>query len=348
MALLAAALAVPGTASADPDCNGSSHCYALAHTAINATQINAVGLGIWTECLHVADPVGDFATNEIWMWTDDDPVYFIEGGYIRGLVYGHSQQSFRWFWAEAAPSGFYTHYIQEAARYEFKNLSFYKEPTQGDRWSIRLAGTTVGLSDQSANGGIYVQVGAETTDPQVEDHGKSIDLRYRYNGASLWTVGTSYATGATAGVYTMASQPNVGGDGTEHWSLQDLCGSGPMAAAKAAAVAPRMSDLKANSLAFIAKLGKGNAEQKPAMRMVKSTRRAAQPGARLTSDQATYVIQATGKFTADLAPRPPKAPAPTGTVLTMVVDAQTGELTDWSLTKKLPRDLASLGKVSDL
>ncbi|PZG53119.1 hypothetical protein C1I98_06055 [Spongiactinospora gelatinilytica] len=109
-----------------------------------------------------------------------------------------------------------------------------------------------------------------------------------------------------------------------------------------------MSDLKANFLAFIAQLGKGNAEQKPAMRVVKSTRKAAQPGARLTTDQAAYVVQAIGNFTADMAPRPPNAKAPTGTVLTMVVDAQTGELTDWSLTKKPARDLASLGKVSDL
>jgi len=59
------------------------------------------------------------------------------------------------------------------------------------------------------------------------------------------------------------------------------------------------------------------------------------------------LIRMHGQFTADGAPRPPGAPAPTGTVMTVVVDATTGKVTDSSLGDTQP-DLAPLGTATTI
>jgi hypothetical protein len=62
-------------------------------------------------------------------------------------------------------------------------------------------------------------------------------------------------------------------------------------------------------------------------------------------DQAGYLIVAHGNFTEDNAPVPRGGLALTGTVLTVVVDATTGEITDWGLSDDVA-DLAKLGPVT--
>lgn len=52
-----------------------------------------------------------------------------------------------------------------------------------------------------------------------------------------------------------------------------------------------------------------------------------------------------GDFVANNAPRPSEAPAPRGSVLTLVVKATTGELTDFGIQNEAP-NLTSLGPVT--
>lgn len=59
----------------------------------------------------------------------------------------------------------------------------------------------------------------------------------------------------------------------------------------------------------------------------------------------SFLIVVTGKFVARNAPVPPGAPAPIGSVLTLVVDASTGEQTDFGIQDNVP-NLAALGPVS--
>jgi hypothetical protein len=58
----------------------------------------------------------------------------------------------------------------------------------------------------------------------------------------------------------------------------------------------------------------------------------------------SYLIAIRGHFTATV-PIPPGAKPPTGTVITMVVDARTGQVTDFGLSNRYP-PLARLGKVT--
>jgi hypothetical protein len=67
---------------------------------------------------------------------------------------------------------------------------------------------------------------------------------------------------------------------------------------------------------------------------------------RVDTDQPSYVIVLQGDFVSD-APRPYGAPAPTGTVLTLVLDPATGGVTDFGVRYSTP-DLTALGPGVDL
>jgi hypothetical protein len=62
------------------------------------------------------------------------------------------------------------------------------------------------------------------------------------------------------------------------------------------------------------------------------------------SVNASYLIAIRGHFVGD-PPRPPGSRAPTGSVMTMVVDATTGKVTDGGLGNSYP-DLSTLGPVT--
>jgi hypothetical protein len=62
-------------------------------------------------------------------------------------------------------------------------------------------------------------------------------------------------------------------------------------------------------------------------------------------EQWSYLIAERGHFVLNDAPRPFGAPAPRGSVLTLIVDATTHQVTDTGLSNRYP-DLAKLGPVT--
>jgi hypothetical protein len=61
-----------------------------------------------------------------------------------------------------------------------------------------------------------------------------------------------------------------------------------------------------------------------------------------------YVVEVTGgTFTDNAASTPPGAPAPSGSVLILTVDAQSFRVTDFSLTRTAP-DLTQIGPLVSL
>jgi co-chaperonin GroES (HSP10) len=94
-----------------------------------------------------------------------------------------------------------------------------------------------------------------------------------------------------------------------------------------------------------------NGEMKPkSVKHVESTRGQAvfeaSGGDSVPSDQDVYLVIVHGHFVAADAPRPPGTPAPTGSVMTLVMDATTGDITDFGVSDREP-DAAKLGQVSD-
>jgi hypothetical protein len=58
-----------------------------------------------------------------------------------------------------------------------------------------------------------------------------------------------------------------------------------------------------------------------------------------------YLVALDGQFSASFLPKPPGAPVRTGSVMTLVLDASTGRITDVGIKDNTP-DLASLGEVT--
>jgi hypothetical protein len=83
---------------------------------------------------------------------------------------------------------------------------------------------------------------------------------------------------------------------------------------------------------------------------VRSTRKAAviaSSGADVDTDQSSYLIVLHGHFVGYAAKLPRGAPLPQGSVLTIVVDANTNLVTDWGISDRTP-DTSSLGEKTSL
>lgn len=341
--LLAAALTLPaGSAAADgPECNVYSHCYGTASYPTGG-NIDGVAVDLWTDCLHLDTPNSDFATHEMWMWTNASPgtMTWLEGGYQRGIAAGGNNETwFQWFWAEYTGSAFYSHHIQYASVADWKQLWFAHYGD--DTWGIYLGGSYAGQTAQHATAGTYVQVGGETTEPEVYSHGKSRYLQWHGWGASSWTGASTGIATATSGVYSASAS----GAGMEQTSLKKICSPAPLRATAPEAKAPSTQDLKDVAVKVAAQYGEASPT---GIEVVSTTRMAAQravgAGDKVESDQKSYLVQLRGAFVGH-APQGKKVPR--GNTMTLTVDAATGVVTDLSLSTA-HRDLAKLGSVKQL
>jgi hypothetical protein len=114
-----------------------------------------------------------------------------------------------------------------------------------------------------------------------------------------------------------------------------------------ASTSPTLTEgqIKAEALAFAA----GSGDTTPtSMEHVKSTRQQAVlalSGDEVPGNEDVYAIAMQGHFVASNARVAPRSPAPHGSVLTLVIDATTGQLTDFGVQNEVPY-LESLGSVT--
>lgn len=104
-----------------------------------------------------------------------------------------------------------------------------------------------------------------------------------------------------------------------------------------------IQQLKADAFAF----AKANGENAPDGGVIVSGNRgdvvsATMGGAQVDTDQGVFVVRLHGNFVGYQAPRPAGVAPPHGNYLEIVYDAQTKQLTDWSLSGQ-PQDLTRLG-----
>ncbi|MDQ6777031.1 MAG: hypothetical protein M3071_12640 [Actinomycetota bacterium] len=133
-----------------------------------------------------------------------------------------------------------------------------------------------------------------------------------------------------------------------------LGGNGHPSTAKASSAPTSMSASQIRTIALNFATAAGDPTP-TSIEYVASTRAAANQalyGGKLqgdpTANDPSYVIVQQGSFREDHAPRPPQASVPTGSVLVVVVNASTGQMTDLSLGQTTPSSLASLGTVIPL
>lgn len=340
--VLAAALTLPALPAFAFGCgNGPHHCYGVA--SFWPVNLDAYGVDLWTDCLHLDTPSSRFATHETWYITDSG---FIETGYLKGAI-GHIDNPtthFRWWWGERHMGGTYSgHFISLAPVSTWTNFSMYRNAAIGN-WGIYVAGTLRGTSTAAYPVGGNVHVGGESTDPYVYSHGKAKNMQYRDAATGAWTWGGVVKILQDSDVYTTSGS----GASMEQTSLNNMCGS-LAAAPKQQLSSPPVTPLKASgvrkqALAF----AKFHGDAKPAsIEAVETNRKAVKGNAGVDTDQPVVAVQMKGDFSGGLVSAPKGAEPIEGDTLTVTLDKTTGEITDWSIGSER-QGLAKLGSVKTL
>jgi hypothetical protein len=356
-ALLPGVLVAPSPAEATiPSCPG--HCYGIA-SYNQYDNLEAVGGNLSVACLHVPDRDNHFVNMEMWLTTraDRSATNWVEAGMTAGTLYaspGH-EKGFIWYWADAYTDigAYFEHYIGLASANVFTNVSFYWEPNSSGvwGWGVYTGGVRRGWSGVGAYPG-RVDVGAESTDGNIAVWGDAVEWQYRDKARNWHWIFPSPLVQGTA-IYS--SSPGLGR--VSVWTPQWRCGGPGPAAAPAA-----LSSAAAEQARQLMQTPQGTRQQLQEMvkhlaaahgngdlgsgHYVKTTRGAAlrqNGGTEVIDSRPVYVVQLGGNFQKQSQHHGIVA----GNSLEVVVDAATGEVTDWGLTASA-QDLGRLGPMQSL
>jgi len=295
---------------------------------------------------------------------------WVEAGMTSGTLYsspGH-EKGFIWYWADSYTDQgrYYEHYIGGAATRTSTNVTFTWEGN--GVWGVFKGGTRVGGSGVGAYPG-DVDLGAESTTYQSAAWGQAVDWQYK-NAAGTWNWvnPTIHNTGTTikaampggtgrahAQIYVQTPTWRCGGNppalqaaesaGTESAGAEQAGVQSADAATLLQSEQGTESLLRSNATRVAASLGVPNVG---ALQYTKSTRTTAvsrtssttvlktegvaqaEAASTAADNRSVYVVQTRGSFVKDVGHgRDPVR----GNVLELVVDAQTGELTDWGIMR---------------
>lgn len=377
LAASAAIVAVGGSpASAITGCprGTTQHCYGLGRFN-NNNNLHAVGANLYVDCLAVTNRDTDFINMEMWLTTQNTrPINqqnWVEAGMTSGTLYNSPgrEKGFIWYWADSYSDRglYYEHYIGAASTRTATNVTFTYEGN--NTWGVFKGGTRVGGSGVGAYPGT-VDLGAETTTHQSAVWGNAVDWQYK-DRSNNWhwinpiarTTGSTITAGVPSGTGRPRAQVYVQ---TPSWR----CGGNPPAALQtdAAEMHSKTPDpavllqsekgteslLRSEVTKVAASLG---VPEVGAVNFVASTRNAAvsrtsntavlktdgstqlTAASSVTDDRPVYVVQTQGSFVKEVGHG--RGPV-TGSILEVVVDAETGALTDWGILRD-SNNMASLG-----
>jgi hypothetical protein len=362
----AAVVVVPGSADAITGCPGGAgngHCYATGdmgaeNPPMNGTPIylNAISTDLSVNCLNVKNRNTDFANYEMWMDTNDN-IYtpgttWIEEGLKAGIGAHGANMGFQWFWADMRPPGgdiayYHEHYLGNGTIGGSTSVGFYWFGGGGN-WAVDLGPNSVGTS---ANNGDYAgggTTGAETTTNKATVAGESKNWQYADTRWNWHPSPTAWDNSNNGNGWLHA-----GGSNGSPGSLTEVydnngCTMPAAQPAQPAAVPVTAASAPAALAAIAARAASVNGDAHPAqVTFVPTTRRKAQAltGGVIPRDNASYLVQLRGHFTGYDASVPPGSKLPTGTVMTLTVDAATGSVTDVSIGNSAA-NLSALGHAS--
>jgi len=329
------------------------NCYAQGRL-YQYNNLQAVGGNLEVDCLAVINRAKDFANMEMWLHTATNRPQipernWVEEGMTSGTLYsspGH-EQGFIWFWADnyGDTGQYFEHYIQPASVNTYTNVTFRWQSNA--KWGIYRANVKVGESGAGPYPG-ESDLGGESTTYQAAIWGHGVDYQYQ-DAAGTWhwikpatyTLGPTIKVSVPAGTGRAAAKVNIS---TPTW----VCGGSPPAIATPATApaedpatllkteAGTTSLLRSQMALAAATLG---VPSTGSVTYVKSTRDAAaahisnagvMTDSGVSDTRPVYVVQTHGSFTKAFGDG--RAPV-TGDVLEIVVDAQTGLITDWGITR---------------
>lgn len=378
IAAMSSALATGSpTAHAFQSCKNEAtrHCYALtewhmidAETVLGSRiQIDTLGY----EVPEAGSGETEFLTNEMWDGFDGGK-HWIESGQIAAHGY-----PFRYFWDVFNHQGFSTIYQYEGA--ETNKWNTYKLQYDNSRlsehaWDVYINESYMGYGTGLELESNELEAGLETTNANNADGGETAYAENLGVGNGLWWSGWE-ASGT--GNYAKPRTKNASGEGWSGGCAYNLfgegnkgdiffgdkpCGDNPLVAlppviptARATVTAPLEGGptLSTTEIAAIAtKQSEIEGESQPSNMTVVAAPRAqalalALPGTGVTptTEVETDVVQMHGHFTASLVPQGREAP--TGAVMTLVINAHTGEVIGEHLGNE-PLTMGTLGSPQTL
>jgi hypothetical protein len=328
-----------------------SHCYSIGRMGENWTgnfvPINAISGNLVVNCLGV-DQTTDFVNYETWLDTNlnVDPVgaYWVEEGAKLGIGVTGADEGFQWFWADNRPNGggYYEHYLGDASLNQFTNVSFYWVSGTGN-WDVYLGGNYVG---ESVNNGAFAggsDTGIEATTASATFEGWTQYWQYAnpswdWNNVSVAGVGEAVYGPLDVDGYIYGASP--GDDPVQIGEGSNECADGTLSNAtmRAASSAATHPTTPAGLRALALRAGEVNGDNAPRQMQYVSTTRsqiAALTGDRPGANAPVYVIQMQGHFNGAFASVPRGDARPSGTTMIIVVNAQTGQVTDAGITSKV-------------
>lgn len=319
-----------------PTCQ-ANHCYALVHA--NDPGLDAAAADLLINCL--SNDSG-FTTNEMWFPTTAQPDGgWVEVGQIYGFASGSTRTDLRWFWGDyrgSAAGGFYQHVIENGETGSQRHVSIYSQG--GGSYTVNLSGNLVGTSTGNGAPGGRADYGSESylQKPYISSYVSN--WQYRKNGAWIHPA-------PNISVEAPPYHPWVGSDGKFNIVSNVGCTGAPTAAAALTAAAPVDTD---GAIAIAKAFAAANNDRHPVAAEVVRTKRLAAmrtlSGDAVNTDADVFVVRLRGDFRATRFSVPAGHAIPTGTVLTVTVDAATGEMTDWSLGGDT-KPLTALGAVTN-
>jgi hypothetical protein len=377
LVLSAACLVITESPAAATDgCpNGSfAHCYGTGWL-YNNNNLHAVGANLEVDCLAVVDRGTDFANMEMWLRTENTRPFADQNWVEEGMTSGRLWYSpgleigFIWYWADSYTDqdNYYEHYIGAASVGTYTNVTFTWEGNS--TWGVYRGGTRVGGSGVGAYPG-YANVGGESTTDQTAIWGHAVDWQYK-NVAGTWnwispsivTTGPAIKASASSGTGRAHAQVNVttptwkcGGNPPAEYLvpqgsagvgltdpetlLRSTLGTKSLLRSQITRVAASLGVQKVGTLKYIAST-RNAAMSRASKTTIFKSQDASQmtAGSTLVDNRPVYVVQVHGSFVKEFGQgRNPVR----GNVLEVVVDAKTGQMTDWGILGD-SNDFASLG-----
>jgi hypothetical protein len=327
-----------------------------------------------TSCLNGPNDSSNFADEELWEGTANSGSgsYWVETGLSYGEINGAPKGGPFWFWADNRPNGggYHEHYVGARSL----NTSYLAQIGYegGNKWFVYTSpGGTVGTSTYNPPYSNFMETGTEITSSSYNVSGVSSDMSWFDTGGvghANWQSGSNYSSLYSTGSPTFSNW-NITYSEVGYYANCGHAAAGPLAKTqltqplqpgqvkpqapatlrKGALPVPANAVPKLTDLSRRIAMTTGNQSVAPSNAVLthRQMASAAAAGAIVNSDQAVYLVQLEGQFTALTARVPAGQPAPAGRYLTFTVDASTGFVLDWGVSDT-SADLSALGPVTDL
>ena len=348
---LSAALALAVSVIALPQAEASGcvspHCYGVTRWPV--THIYGIEEDLESYLLHSTD-TSTFVTSEMWLATDNsDGGYWVEEGQASGYPTGSASPFY--YWADNRPGLGYSEHDLSIAFDLNTAYHDYILYVGNNSWAVHLSNTVLGTSTNNPGPANWASAGSETNGSSNQVSAYAYAMQFEDVNSVWHTTGWNAPPIASPVLYANAPEsiswdPAYTGifyDANEPTStvkpVSDVAAtSGPVTASAATAIAKKLASSNGGTASSTVSLtSASHASAVTDLAMGSTSQNVADP---------VYAMQISGNFRGFSAKIPPGQPFPTGNTLTVIVDRNTGRITDWSITNT-HKSLAVLGKVTE-